>query len=124
MKAPIIDQSPRYLVAAPAEQRDEFATLVSDLDLVDARAPRAPALDGGGTQHVALARRGEELDGRTGRNGIVPVGITGKGEGAVGECEDEASVADPVPVHHVRADMHRDGSAARTAGVDRHAQAL
>ena len=44
----------------------------------------------------------------------------GEGEGAVGEREDEAAVADPVTVHHVRADPHRDARAARTAGIERH----
>src|SRR5688572_29564413 len=100
MNASVIDQSPRNLVAASAENRDCLALLVAYLDLVDARAAPAPALGGDRAQLVALARRQQELDGCAGGDGVVTVRVTGECERAVGERKDEPTVADPVAVDH------------------------
>ena len=53
---------PLIAIALAAEQRDRLAALVGDLDVVDAGAAARAALVRARGQHVALARRREEVD--------------------------------------------------------------
>src|SRR5260370_40077833 len=106
------------------EERDALAALVGHLDIVDPGAAADAALLGDGRQEIAFMRRCDEVDraARSHRGQIVAV--AGKRERAVGEREDEAAVADRVPVEHVLADGHRQLGVTRPYGTDHHPERL
>src|SRR5829696_10578298 len=88
----------------PAELGHDRAAVARHGDVVDAGTPGAGDLEGMGAEHLAKARRRDEGDGAVLRDGAPVVGVAGEGEGGIREREDEAAVADPVPVHHALAD--------------------
>src|SRR5262245_9422400 len=99
---------------APAEQGHELAPGVAHLDVVDAAAAPALAFLRDCREDVTLARRLQELDARRNRQRDTVVAVAGVREGTVREREDEAAMADGVPVQHLAPDTHREPGRAGT----------
>jgi hypothetical protein len=107
-----------------AELGDRRAVGARDGNVVDAAAAAAGALDAMGCEPVSELRRTQERHRTMLRHGALAVAVAGEGEGRIGECEDEAAVADPLPVGHALPDRHGEGGAARRDVEDFHAEAL
>src|SRR5207244_3857992 len=108
-------------IALAAKERDRFAALIRDFDIVDACPTRETALVRDSGENVALARRRQIFDRAALRDRVEIVTVARERECAVGEREYEAAMADRVTVHHVAAYRHRERSPARLDLHDRHA---
>ena len=95
-----------------------------NFDIVDAGAPGRAALVRHGGQHVALTRRGDEVDRTPGRHGGQVIAIAGEREGTVGERENESAVADRVTIEHVGSHRHVELRVAGTDFAELHAERL
>jgi hypothetical protein len=111
-------------VLLPRKERDRRAGLVGNFDVVDAAAADQRALARRRGQHVALARRREELDRASRGHGVGVVAVAGEGERAVGQREHESAVTDRVTVDHVAAHGHRQLGKAGCDSRDPHAESL
>src|SRR4029450_4040055 len=97
------------LVRAAAKECNTFAPLIAHGDVVDASALRARALFGDRRQLVAEVCGEKELDRRGGCNRHEVIGIAGERECAVGEREDQSTVAEGVAVNRVLPNLHGKG---------------
>ena len=95
-----------------------------DADVVDSGPAAARNFPRGRDQHVAELARPDEGDVALRGDRALVAGVAGKGEGGIGQQEDEAAMGDALAVDHVRRNRHRQR---RLAGLDLdnlHAEAL
>src|SRR4051812_17827398 len=95
-----------------------------DTHIVDPGAAAARDLARGCHQPVAELAGADKGDRALGRDRPFIVGVAGKGEGGIGQREDEAAMGDLVAVDHVRLDGHRERRLARFDLDDLDAKAL
>ena len=93
-----------------------------DLHIVDPGAAAARNFARTRNQHVAELARLDEGDVALRRDRLLVMAVAGKGEGGIGECEDEAAMGDALAVHHVRLHGHGQRRAARPDLDDLHAE--
>jgi predicted metalloprotease with PDZ domain len=106
---------PPDLRTLAAEHRHHLAVLVRDTHVVDAMAALQRLLLADAGEQVAQLRRAKELDAAAGRHGGLVVAVAGEREGRVGQCEDEATMADAVAVEQLGAHGQAHGGAAGRA---------
>ena len=84
------------------------AIATPDGHVVDPRATAQGSLLRGGDQDLALVGRLQEGDVEACGDRPYAAGVAGQREGAVGQGEDEAAMADRVSIEHVAAHGHRE----------------
>src|SRR5579864_8613078 len=93
----LVDDHTLDALRAAAEDGDEAAgSALRHFDVIDAAAPGTGTLTRDGDQGLALLRRADEMNLGTGGDGDVITRVAGEGEGAVGQGEDQAAMADVV----------------------------
>ena len=95
-----------------------------DADVVDPGPPAARDFARGRDQHVAELARPDEGDVALRCDRALIVRVAGKGEGGIGQQEDEAAMGDALAVDHVRLHRHRQRGLPGPDLDNLHAEAL
>src|ERR1019366_5463554 len=98
---------------SPAKMSDRLAGLFGDHHVIDAVASGSGGFGRACNDSFTPTRGCQEFDARSRRDHRLSVRIARKCEGAVGQCENYAAMANSMAVRHIGAHRHGDAHASR-----------